>query len=294
MSRSPNPMPALDALARALVPTAEEVGPTLIGVPDLPPPEVRDASFDLAVQETDDPVQGLTGFVAPDEWAAIGCTGIGRRTDIDTRQSTRVAIVHFVHRNGSSVSALMPLTSQAAAHDDRIELLHSDEPVAGLTADVLRRALDLPTAPPPPDTTEIWLLRWLDAVLTSAVKGRTLSSRSVARLHPAIGMIPSRTDADALIDAAADRLPRLTRIVGEEFTWEDLRLRATEVDGWRPHDMTAEIATWHDTGSFARAALAASPDLHQLVATLDDLLGGDAAILVRGVVDQLAAQSKAA
>lgn len=98
---------------------------------------------DVGVKDLDGaPADVLLGFVAPDDWVALGVAAGGWTHPIDsgpgpTAPRQRAAVVTIVHRSGLVVS-------RVRMGD---EVFH-EPPACGLTLDALRRALGLPTAPP--------------------------------------------------------------------------------------------------------------------------------------------------
>jgi hypothetical protein len=106
------------------------------------------------------PLDELMGFVAPDEWAAIGaiCHGWATR-DLGTRPSraadrVRVRSAHVVTRDGTEVGGFRLCGEQ----------LVLQELVVGMVPDVLRRCLGLPTPPPDFPAAELSAADWLDAL----------------------------------------------------------------------------------------------------------------------------------
>jgi hypothetical protein len=87
---------------------------------------------------------GIVGFTAPDAWDAVGAAALGwaRPLDADGRpgpREGRVRTVLLVHRSGATASVLWREGGEP-------ELVPG--PVEGRIADLLRRAVALPTPPP--------------------------------------------------------------------------------------------------------------------------------------------------
>lgn len=136
----------LQALARSL---DKDFGPELLGRPPalvrvLDDGEVGSRELDPEAH----PFEQLLGFCAPDEWAilgivaygwgGIGTNGAPRRSDDEMR--SRIRVIHLLDRHG------------AEAHFVRfgVECLEPEARPEGRVPDALRRALGLPTEPPPP------------------------------------------------------------------------------------------------------------------------------------------------
>jgi hypothetical protein len=142
----------------------------------------------------------------------------------------------------------------------------------GEVADACRRALGLPTAPPPGSTLQLWTLAWLDRVVDvagrAAAPDRLRTWAQVADLHAAAG---PRCDPAALAAAAAS--------LAEAWPWSRLRAEPSVVDAPGPVP-AAELAAWMDDGMWARWLLARLPGEHDLLAAVRALLP---ARLVAGV-----------
>ncbi len=131
-----------------------------------------------------------------------------------------------------------------------------------VTFDVGLRALRLPT-PPPPDTVSgfvdrLWLDRVLDLVLLADL-GNPPRWRDISRCHPLTG---GRALQPSAMRRARDELA---------VEWEAFRRSVARSGGSGPV-MSAALAAWYDTGSFARRLLSALPDPDLVADDLDELL----------------------
>lgn len=211
------------------------------------------------------PVSALRGFVAPADWRALGVCVPGRAHG--SGWSDDVAVTLLVDRAGASASLLR--------RAGRVEVLPGRP--EGALADTCRRALGLPTAPPPATTLGLWTLTWLDRVVAAA-SGRepgqpALTWAAVSDLHPA-GAGP--TDPAGLALAAAR--------VAVAWTWA--RLRADAAAGDLPGPAPpVDVAAWMDDGMWARWLLERLPPLDALVDAVHYLLPPAVASAVQLVVD---------
>lgn len=277
----PRPARDLEALARRLDAVAEEVGwgapPLLIGLTDdgvdelAPPAPVPGA----AGTDPDDLVASLVGFDAPAAWEAMAVVVQGRSWALDEPDPDPrpVRLVHVVNRRGEVASVVRhagdePMPSGADGH--------------GRLVDVCRRALGLPTAPAPKDSTGLWALLWLDALLARAARGDgVVDLGEAARCHPAIELFAAHEPG--LATAAATRLSRLGRILGEARPWPDLRTAAVRGE-WPVEGLSPEGAAWMDDGMFARWVTAGFALTDDYLAELDRLLPERVVTGVRGVL----------
>ena len=222
------------------------------------------------------PLQVLVGFVAPPEWAAIGVSNAGwahpldatgrprRRPDAPSVQVTvlfsRSGVAAGVLRKGAVVSEL-------------------PDPPEGVVADACRRALVLPTAPPPATTAELWALTWLDRIVEVAARAggpaQLAAWPAVAALHPAAGPPPHPPDPSALAAAAV--------ALAEAWPWSRLRSEPSvvEVPG---AGQPADLAAWMDDGMWARWLLAGLPGWTDALAAVHALLSPAMAIAVTDTV----------
>lgn len=214
--------------------------------------------FDLGqkvLEEGDHPLNHLLGFVAPEEWTAMGLISFGWMAhgdinDPDCQRPSlapdrrRVRCTHLVGRDGSA-------SSTVAAEDG----FTMDEMPVGRVPDSLRRCLGVSTAPPPESTIAYWSRYWLAAV-SEQVWGteRAFSWAQIARMHPA--MIPAR-----LLDqrSKVGDLPARAEDLATETTWSALRWEAVCAKQVYGFDEGSDMAAWMDDGMFARWVLAELP-----------------------------------
>lgn len=246
----------------------------------------------LTLEEGAHPLGFLAGFEAPPTWWALGvvCRGQARRGDDPGRAPVPVRVAQLVSRHGTWASSWGPAdgadtggavggaaggaaggTDAGATDGDA-----ADAPT-GRVDDALRRALGLPTPPPPGSTLPLWAAQWLDALVVDAVgptpERRTRRRRPLAALigpHPAVtafDLDPRHLSVTSLV-AAGERLAGLRR-------WADLRRSCAE-GRWYDPEVPADVAAWLDDGAFARWVLGAYPDLGQLRSTLGELLAPSA------------------
>jgi hypothetical protein len=198
------------------------------------------------------PVDALLGFVAPDDWRAIGVCTTGRAHS--PRGTEAVTLTLLVDRAGATASVLQ--------RGGALEVLPGRPD--GMVADACRRALGLPTAPPPGSSLVLWTLTWLDRVVAEAhdrVPGQPAPSwAAVARLHPASSG-PGDPVALAL-DAAA---------LAEAWPWGRLRAEPALADlpGSPP---SPALAQWMDDGMWARWLIRELPPAADLLEATRALL----------------------
>jgi hypothetical protein len=215
---------------------------------------------ELAVRPLDDdhPLDVLLGFAAPPEWAALGVAAPGTGHALDGDQPPeRVHVTMLIARSGASAGVLR--------RGDRATPL--GDPPQGLVADACRRALGLPTAPPPATTVGLWVRWWLD--------GLVQASAERARGAP----VPGWADAVALhpasfVPAPGEPAPEPAAVaaatLGLADAWGWGRLRgcpevADRLPGPMPAALTPDVATWMDDGMFARWLLSALPPPDELL-----------------------------
>jgi hypothetical protein len=227
------------------------------------------------------PVDAVLGFVVPDEIDAFGVAVTGTARSIDPAgddgdgPTGRVRIVQIHARDGRTASRIRRIGA------DPPEVLET-RTAEGDVADCLRRALGLPTAPPPHPPLVWWAVDWLDAVLDHVCRDprRRWSWAAISRLHPLSGPLPP--------DSPSALVARV-REAAEGLDWSALRLAAaTDLPpGSGPrHPVAPEVAAWMDDGMFARWLLGSRPDPVDVVVDLVDLLPP---AVTRGVVEALQA-----
>ena len=222
------------------------------------------------------PLQVLVGFVAPPEWAAIGVSNAGWAHPLDATGRPRrrpdapsVQVTVLFSRSGVAVGVLRKGAGVSELPD----------PPEGVVADACRRALVLPTAPPPATTAELWALTWLDRIVEVAARAggpaHLAAWPAVAALHPAAGPPPHPADPSALAAAAV--------ALAEAWPWSRLRSEPSVVDVpgvGRP----ADLAAWMDDGMWARWLLAGLPGWTDALAAVHALLPPAMAIAVTDTV----------
>ena len=131
----------------------------------------------LAVFELDGrhPSEYLLGFVAPDDWYALGSATAGNAYDAADR-STLAPARHRVH-TVTLLSRSGELAHRTVVEDHPVmtERLSGEE-VIGEQIDLLRLALGLPTDPPPCDTGVYWAIGWMAALMATPPMPRSPSA----------------------------------------------------------------------------------------------------------------------
>lgn len=246
----------------------------LVSVEPDPEGDPRAFAFGFrTLEEGQHPLDLLLGFVAPPPWTALGvvCFGWAAPGEVDAgRHSTtsprpsrhpdrrRVRVTTIVDRRGQE-------RATASLEDGTVV----DEPGAGTVTDALRRALRIPTAPPPVGTEELFAAVWLAEI---AATGRALTWAEVALLHPAMRLLAGgypRPQPEELISSG--------RALHRAMTWEKLRRRAAAGRFDAGNDVDEALAGWMDDGMFCRWVLAG-------VTPLPRLLGECAATLTPDVL----------
>jgi hypothetical protein len=243
----------------------------------------------------DHPLGALLGFAAPPDWHAVGlrCGGRARRLQppsIDGSHAggspTPIVLTMLIDRAGCGAGIMR----------DGETLTPLPGPPEGVVADACRRALGLPTAPPPPDTIELWMLIWLDRLVDAvAVLGRAephVTWEAIVALHPAApgqpaGVEPRTAPWAAPLDessAAPVALAEATSQLAEAWPWDLLRADPEVVDTAGP-PLPPDIARWMDDGMFARWVLAELSELDDLASAVEVLLPpAHAAAVARTVI----------
>jgi hypothetical protein len=209
------------------------------------------------------PLDLLLGFVAPAHWRAVGvtCSGVSHRLDGTPSDPGPVIVTTLVDRSGDVASVIR----QSG------EVTVMPDPLEGTVADACRRALGLPTAPPPPSTLGLWTLSWLDRLVDLAGRGPagagTQSWAAVARLHAAAS--PPGDEPYAALDP--QRLVSAASALARAWPWARLRADPSVLDlpGAPP---TARLAGWMDDGMWARWLLGLLPAPDDLMAAVHALL----------------------
>src|SRR5829696_191758 len=181
------------------------------------------------------PLEAVLGMVVPPEWQALGlvCCGQALSEPTDPAGDLPVRVTTLLTRGGKATTVLR---EPGGAR-------HITEVPGGALGDALRRALELPTAPPPASSAGLWVAWWLDRIVEAAmaspqsarwpVPGRLPGSpagwAAVAGRHPACPFAPpGRGPRPATLAAA-------TRDLARRWPWcrlrTDPRLRVPFVVG---------------------------------------------------------------
>lgn len=138
----------------------------LIKVEQPPEPD----QFDLGIKElpnNEHPVECLWGFEAPDTWCAMGVVSYGWASPHDAPEGRPSK---HPDRQRARVTAIVDRTGREAATTVLQDGTVIDEPGVSLLADVLRRCLGAPTAPPP--SLQVFAdVIWLSEVVAAAQQG---------------------------------------------------------------------------------------------------------------------------
>lgn len=138
-------------------------------------------------------------------------------------------------------------------------------PEEGFVLDILRRALDLPTSPPPESTAPLDMVLWIGGMeMQVESTGRPLEWPEALLLHPAVTVGACR-----LRDP--EQLEELLVSGGPPAGWEAVRRTVAsgiETPCTPPPDLTA----WMDAGMFARETISVLPRPIQLLPVAKRLL----------------------
>lgn len=222
--------------------TAEAPGPSLIHVRLDPAAEAVDLGI-AGLGADRHPADALVGFRAPAAWDAVGITSTGTVHDRSgagvPSARGRFTTLAFRDRPGATV---------VERTDGRLELLAGDP--TGWAADVLRRVLGLPTAPPDGSTALLIDVWWLDALVTTRLRhpARRPGWRWMAQLHPLCppGTVVAPEELQAL--AAAEARSRPWATLRRLLTDRDLPAAAVEL----PEGTVLPGHEWFDDGSLCR------------------------------------------
>jgi len=252
-------------LAVVIDSVAEDGEPALIGFGD----------EEVAVKPLDGlhPATALEGFEVPPSWWAIGvfCTGrilhapdtpSGRTNRISMRMATAITRNNgefgWIERNGSGREGGLG-------------------PSIGRVPDSLRRALDLPTPPPPAPTDALFAAWWL----AELADRRCTKWREAAQLHPATklhAIAGEALPAEWLIDVA--------RALGRVWGWNDIREQVA-AEQTKMARIDAATAAWMDAGMFSREVLSTVPDLATAMARVRKRCSQSVARRAQEVIDEL-------
>jgi len=211
--------------------------------------------FDLGILplEGRHPTELLLGSLAPPDRHAVGIATSGWAYHVSergdpARRRQRVHVVSLVSRSGEHAHR-----THADDPDLRRSLAGGGTP-EGEQVDLLRRALGLPTEPPPVDASAYWTIQWLADLAAADV---TPTLQDALDRHPAMRLLRHGVRG-ADVDAG-DVIAAFHRVL----TWPRMRDLASrgrlEVPELAPAD-----AAWLDDGAFARFVLNRCPPLHLL------------------------------
>jgi hypothetical protein len=246
------------------------------------------------------PLDVLLGFTAPASWAAIGLRCQGHAYDLgaasrpssggvappgDDAASTPAATATADDRVEAVpvvVTVLLDRAGRGAGALRRgVSVTRLDGPPEGVVGDACRRALGLPTRPPPPSTTDLWLRIWLDRLVEATVftddAGRFASWAAVAACHPAAPGQPTapranpRSTREPGLTADPLMLADATQQLAALWPWSRLRHDPELVDTARP-PLPLQLTRWMDDGMFARWVLSDIVGLPLLASTVTALL----------------------
>jgi hypothetical protein len=248
----------------------------------------------LLLDDAAHPLDLLLGFTAPASWAAIGlrCQGHaydlsqGARSSPDERppcpDPAAAASDELVEPIPVVVTVLLDRAGRGAGALRRGgSVTRLDGPPEGVVGDACRRALGLPTRPPPPSTADLWLRVWLDRLVEASVfaddAARFASWPAVAALHPAAPGQPTspranpRSTREPAITAEPFVLADATLQLAAVWPWSRLRADPEVVDNGQP-PLPGHLTRWMDDGMFARWVLSDLVALDVLAATVTNLL----------------------
>lgn len=250
-------MSRLELLQQLVVDTAESVPFDLqyTAMLRVDSPTVDD-ELTVGVKELDGehPLTGLMGFVAPDDWWALGTIATGWMGPLDAGRpsahpdAVRVAQVIVVTRDGDVVSHVR--ASDGESFDE--------PPEGGRTFDALHRALGLPTPPPEGFVADVFAVLWLHFVEAEAREARANLQKMTwvraARCFPF---------ADGVRNAHVrepSEFARLLLATVHDIDWARLRQWGTR--GSLGGLVRPELARWMDDGMFSRWMAESLPPVH--------------------------------
>ena len=203
---------------------------------------------------------GLLGRTVGQPWSATAIVGTGRVRSLDDAHEPPAVLVPGL----AGGLRLACLVSRRGITGWRMRLpdgsFYDVVPEEGFMIDVLRRSLELPTAPPPATTARLDLTAWAGA-LSAGPAGRLRWEEALA-CHPAL-FGETVTDTEAA--------EALVRAVPSIADWESLRLFvASGFDS--DYTPSAEVAAWMDAGMFSRWVLRELPPVDAVLPTVRDRL----------------------
>jgi len=252
----------------------------IVGDPD------DSSTWEAGIRDLDDLAarDALLGFVAPEEWIALGVVTGGwagspgnttpgdvargrftRRPSADP-DARRIAFATVVGRRGGEASRLQIAGQPAFTPTGASE---------GIVGDAIRRALALPTAPPAVPTDEVFAVWWLENILDAIEDrgGRRPSWREVGEHHPGLQLLAAGGDR-----VRSDELLAVAGAVGRAIGWKELQESEARTD---------ELVRWMDAGMYARWELGGRAPLAELLAAVHRRLAPAVARRIRAVLREL-------
>ncbi len=208
------------------------------------------------------PFPQLAGTTAPADWEVFGLRVRGRAVELDgERPAQATATTFVVDRTGAEWSVVRRAD----------EILDLQGPAEGTLADLCRRVLGLPTAPPPCSTALLFVLAWFDRAVEAwgdpARRELSTSWTKLAELHPAVAL-----GADAASMADPDALATVACAHARAWSWARLRAEPGAAPLPSGDGLPVAVTTWMDDGFYARWALGAFPPAAQIVHDLTGLV----------------------
>lgn len=260
----------VDGLLTSLV--DGELTPSLLHVAPI------EDGLDLGTRPLDGahPTGLLLGFTAPEHWHAFGLATAGWAYPSDQRgrrdrDRTRVHVVTLVSRTGE-------IAHRAHADDPAIQHGLDSETPGGEQIDLLRRALGVPTDPPPCDADVYWAIQWLGRVLNAD----DLSTFDDAlALHPAM-IVLAGSDTPLPAHDASELITAFTNVTD----WSTMR-SLVGMERFAVPELTPDDSAWLDDGSFARFLLTRCAPLGDLRRAVDTQLRRRVAQPIGALLDAL-------
>ena len=293
----PRPDPAVGPLAvgpladRLLEAWGEEAvrrgGPVWLEIRPTADDRPVEVEVEVEVEEPD----GLLGRVAHPDTRAVAVVATGRLRSMDPAvelpsgllpaQAGRLRMACVVDRRArigwrTNLSDPGPL---------------DPAPAEGRMLDVLRRALELPTPPPPVPYLYVEVVTWLGRIARIPATSAPLRWADVAALRPDLAdRFPPRAAgsrgpgriAERSVQDGAARTPAATRP-----GWEAAR-RLSALCGPLPGLPAPDLVAWMDEGMFARWLLAELPSAEELLACVRPLVSPDVARRLSHIISGLA------
>lgn len=273
-------------------------------------PEVEIGLRDLPAWES--PHDALVGFTAPASWLALGlhCHGRAYRfppasdpdqlrpgdgslngtsagsdlgSDLNLGSSVGQPSPYSFCRSEATEQTSVSFTTLLGRDGQGAAVMREGSKITalrlspdGVLGDCCRRALGLPTSPPPPSSVELWLRVWLDRLIDAVAflgSDRYQTWDSVLATHPIVTSEPR--SAHVLVSgpvALADATCRLA----EAWPWDRLKGEPDIVEVPQPPP-SQEITDWMDDGMYARWTLSTLPSIDELAGAIRNTLPSDVA-----------------